>query len=129
LSQGTPAAVQLFEKDVESTLDRLRSRVTTLESKPLHITASEENNMSQEEADAFNSFPRVFQDALQAGDMAEIDRVLKELDTEESNRIMTACTKTGLIKFLNEEEVQQYSEEGSGHVVGRLPTAEALETT
>jgi hypothetical protein len=105
--QGGPDAVAIFEQDLDQTFQRIRDRCVVLREKSKDLDETN-TNLTPEQAKAFKTFPKYFQDALLANDMDKINEAFSLMDEETSKRVMDECQRTGLISVLSEEEAKQY---------------------
>jgi cell division cycle protein 37 len=107
---GGPAAVQVFETDLEGTYARIRERSKILRDKRKQESDQlDENNsnLTPEQSEAFNAFPKYFQDALFSNDIDQINAAFAKMDETLAADVMAKCQATGLISLLSEEEAQQ----------------------
>lgn len=112
MTSGIAEAVRLFESDVESSYARVKERAAVLrekrESRADEGVTAENSNLTPEQAEAFNTFPKVFQDALMSNDMDKINDAFNLMGKEEAEEVMKKCQDTGLIAVLSEDEAKQY---------------------
>lgn len=106
--QGNPTATAAFQQEVEASYTRLRDRCAVLAaegkldkmaksstaSSPDHID-EDNSNLTAEQAAAFRTFPKQFQEALMENDMELINAAFDAMGKEEAERVMKQCQDTG----------------------------------
>lgn len=103
-----PEAIKFFEDDLEKTFAHIKARSKVLaEKKEFEEIDTENSNLTPEEAKAFKTFPKHFQEALLANDMEKINESFAKMGKEESERVMAECQRVGLIKVLDDDEAKQ----------------------
>lgn len=112
MTQNGPEPIKIFEQDVEATYTRIRERCVVLRQKKESSEITEENsNLTPEQATAFKSFPKFFQDALMSNEMDKINEAFSKMDEATAKTVMDKCQETGLIAILSEEEAAKYMNE------------------
>lgn len=104
---GGPAAVQVFEQDFAQTYDRIHKRCIEMKNKDKELDDSN-SNLTPEQAVAFKSFPKVFQQALMANDMNKINEAFAAMDEKTAKEVMDKCQSTGLISVLSDDQAKEY---------------------
>jgi ribosomal protein S20 len=101
-------SLAIFGTDLEDTFSRIKRRCHELREKAKDKEVNEENsNLTPEQAEAFKTFPKYFQDALLSNDMDAINNAFEQMDEQLSQEVMEKCQTTGLIRVLDKEEADK----------------------
>lgn len=122
ISNHAPS-VELVEGNVTETFERIMKN-TASSRKPMTLSPAEAeaNDLTPDQAAAFNSFSRPLQDAFMSGDMETMDNVISAMPKAEQDKVMKAMRSTGLLRTLEDEEIAAHErgEKLEGVMVGAL---------
>jgi cell division cycle protein 37 len=113
MMSGNQEAIMFFEDDLNKTFSHIQERCKILAANKQKEPEWNENNsnLNKEEAEAFKTFPKHFQQALLSNDMTKINESFKMMGETEANRVMELCQKVGLISVLSEDEAKKMMEQ------------------
>ena len=118
-----PQTIELVEGNVTETFERIMKNTESLrQPKILTPEEAEANDLTPEQAAAFNSFSRPLQDAFMEGNMALMDDVINAMPKTEKENVIKLMRSTGLLRTLDDEEVAAHErgEQLEGVMVGAL---------